>query len=99
MSVGAAGVISVASNIIPKEVGNMVRAFASGKCALAFKIHTRFYPLFQDLFVETNPVPIKTALAMLGRMEEEFRLPLVGMSLKNRESLKSTLKSCGILKQ
>jgi 4-hydroxy-tetrahydrodipicolinate synthase len=98
MAVGAQGVISVASNIIPKEVANMVRAFASGKPALALKLHTRFYPLFKDLFVETNPVPVKTALAMLGRVEEEFRLPLVGMSLKNRETLKSTLKACGILK-
>jgi 4-hydroxy-tetrahydrodipicolinate synthase len=97
MAVGAKGVISVASNVIPREVSQMVRAFAAGKPALALKLHARFYPLFKDLFVETNPVPVKTALAMLGRMEEEFRLPLVGMSLKNRETLKSTLKMCGIL--
>ena len=98
MAVGARGVISVASNIIPKDVANMVRAFAAGKPALALKLHGRFYRLFKDLFVETNPIPVKTALAMLGRIEEEFRLPLVGMSLKNRETLKSTLKACGILK-
>ena len=58
--------ISVASNVIPQEVANMVRAFASGKPALALKLHSRFYPLFKDLFVETNPVPVKTAMAMLG---------------------------------
>lgn len=98
MAVGAKGVISVASNLVPREVAAMVRAFASGKTAQALKLHTKLYPLFKDLFVETNPVPIKTALAMLGRMEEEVRLPLVGMTLKNRETLKSTLKRCGVLK-
>jgi 4-hydroxy-tetrahydrodipicolinate synthase len=98
MAVGAKGVISVASNIIPKEVGQMVAAFADGKPALALKLHARFYPLFKDLFVETNPIPIKTALAMIGQIEEEFRLPLVAMSLKNRETLKSTLKASGLLK-
>jgi 4-hydroxy-tetrahydrodipicolinate synthase len=98
MSVGAKGVISVASNVIPKEVATMVRAFASGKPDQALKLHARYYPLFKDLFVETNPVPVKTALAMLGQIEEEFRLPLVGMTLKNRETLKSTLKACRVLK-
>ena len=99
MAVGAKGVISVASNVIPKEVAAMVRAFASGKAALALKAHAKYYPLFKELFIETNPIPVKTALAMLGQIEEEFRLPLVGMSLKNRETLKSTLKHCGILKR
>lgn len=98
MAVGAKGVISVASNVVPREVGNMVRAFASGKAEQALKLHTKLYPLFKDLFLETNPIPVKTALAMLGQIEEEFRLPLVGMSLKNRETLKSTLKRCGVLK-
>jgi 4-hydroxy-tetrahydrodipicolinate synthase len=99
MAVGAKGVISVASNVVPKEVATMVRAFASGRPDAALKIHARLYPLFKDLFIETNPIPVKTALAMLGQMEEEFRLPLVPMSLKSRETLKSTLKSCGILKR
>lgn len=98
MAVGATGVISVASNLIPREVGNMVRAYARGQVGVALRAHTRFYPLFKDLFIETNPIPVKTALAMLGRIEEEFRLPLVGLSLRNRETLKSTLKRCGILK-
>ncbi len=97
MAVGAKGVISVASNIVPKEVAQMVRAFAQGKVSTALKWHAKLYPLFKDLFVETNPIPIKTALAMTGQVEEEFRLPLVPMSLKNRETLKSTLKSCGLL--
>ena len=97
MAVGAKGVISVASNIIPKQVANMVNAFATGQAAAALKLHARFYPLLKDLFLETNPIPIKTALAMAGQIEEEFRLPLVPMGLKNRETLKSTLKAVGVL--
>jgi 4-hydroxy-tetrahydrodipicolinate synthase len=54
--------------------------------------------LFKDLFIETNPVPVKAALAMMGQIEEEYRLPLVPMSAKNRESLQTTLKLCGVLK-
>jgi 4-hydroxy-tetrahydrodipicolinate synthase len=98
MAVGAKGVISVASNIMPKEVAQMVRAFATGKPDLALKLHNKLYPLFKDLFLETNPVPIKTALAMTGHIDEQFRLPLVPLSLKNRETLKATLKACGLLK-
>jgi 4-hydroxy-tetrahydrodipicolinate synthase len=98
MAVGAKGVISVASNVIPKEVAQIVKAFSSGNADLALKLHAKFYPLFKDLFLETNPIPVKTALAMLGQIEEELRLPLVTMSLKNRETLKSTLKACHILK-
>lgn len=98
MSVGAQGVISVASNIIPKEVSNLVRAFASGKSKEALKLHMKFYPVFKDLFVETNPVPIKAAMAMKGWIAEEYRLPLVAMSDKNRTLLANTLKNCGILK-
>lgn len=99
MSVGAQGVISVASNIIPKQVTEMVRAFASGKITAAQKIHAKFYPVFKDLFIETNPVPVKAALAMMGMVEEEYRLPLVPMSSKNKEVLRATLVACGILKR
>lgn len=97
MAVGAHGVISVASNIIPKEVSQMVKAFAAGKTDAALKLHTKYYPIFKDLFIETNPVPVKAALAMLGVCEEEYRLPLVPMTAKNRDTLKATLKTCGIL--
>src|SRR6058998_2573554 len=96
MAVGAQGVVSVASNLIPKEIAHMVRAFAAGRPAVALKLHQRFYPLFKDLFLETNPVPIKAALAMLGQIDEEFRLPLVPMSAKNRGTLKATMKTCGL---
>jgi 4-hydroxy-tetrahydrodipicolinate synthase len=97
MSVGAEGVVSVVSNVIPKEVAQMVRAFRIGKTAVAQKLHAKFYPLFKDLFIETNPIPVKAALAMLGQIEEEYRLPLVPLSAKNRETLRATMKACGVL--
>ncbi len=98
LAVGANGVISVASNLIPWELSHMVRAFADGKVGLAARLHARYYPLFKDLFLETNPVPVKSALAMMGLIQEEYRLPLVRMSLKPRETLRATLKACGLLK-
>jgi 4-hydroxy-tetrahydrodipicolinate synthase len=98
MSVGAQGVVSVASNVIPRECSRMVRAFLAGKAAEAERLHRRYYPLFKDLFIETNPVPVKAALAMLGLMAEEYRLPLVALSPSNREKLRKTLRLCGVLK-
>jgi 4-hydroxy-tetrahydrodipicolinate synthase len=62
------------------------------------KLHDLLYPLFKDLFIESNPIPVKAALAMMGVIEEEYRLPLVPMSAKNREILKATLKQCGVLR-
>ena len=98
MSVGAQGVISVASNVIPKEVSQMVTAFAAGNLPAARKLHAKYYPVFKDLFIETNPVPVKAALAMMGLGNEEYRLPLVPMNARNRATLRATLKSCGLLK-
>ena len=98
MAVGAQGVISVASNVIPRQVAQMVAAFAAGKAAAALKLHQKYYPLFKDLFIETNPVPVKAALAMLGQIQEEYRLPLVPMAAKNRETLRATMKAVGVLK-
>src|SRR5664280_2066256 len=98
MSVGAQGVISVASNVIPREVSQMVKLFAARRTTAALKLHQKYYPLFKDLFIETNPVPVKAALAMLGQIEEEYRLPLVPMSAKNRETLRATMKAVGVLK-
>jgi 4-hydroxy-tetrahydrodipicolinate synthase len=98
MSVGAKGVISVASNVIPREVSQMVRASASGDAKKALQLHEKFYPLFKDLFIEGNPGPVKAALAMMGQIEEEYRLPLVPMTAKNRETLRATMKAVGLLK-
>jgi 4-hydroxy-tetrahydrodipicolinate synthase len=96
MALGAHGVISVASNIIPRPVAQMVRAAAAGDFAKARKLHGQYHPLFRDLFIETNPIPVKAALAMLGQIEEEYRSPLVPMNAKNREILKATLARCGL---
>ena len=97
MAVGADGVVSVASNVIPKDVAQMVRLFAEGNSRAALKVHAKMFPLFRNLFIETNPIPVKAALAMKGMIEEEYRLPLVKMQGKNREVLKQTLESCGVL--
>ena len=98
MAVGAHGVISVASNVIPKEVAHMVQAFQMGKVEVAQKLHHKYYPLFKDLFIETNPIPVKAALVMMGQIQEEYRLPLVPMSQKNRDTLRATMKMCGVFK-
>lgn len=97
MAVGAQGVISVVSNVIPKEVSRMVRAFAMGKADLALKLHARYYPLFKDLFIETNPTPVKAALALMGLIDEEVRLPLVPVSAANRAKIKATLIACDVI--
>jgi len=98
MAVGADGVVSVASNIIPREVKRMVSAFANGELRLARKLHTKYYPLFKDLFIETSPAPVKAALAMLGQIQEELRLPLVPISPASRAKLQATLVACGLSK-
>ena len=98
MAVGAQGVISVAANVVPRPVAQMVRLFAAGKHAAALKIHQKYYALFKDLFIETNPGPVKAAMAMLGEIEEEYRLPMVPITAKNRETLRATMAACGLLK-
>jgi 4-hydroxy-tetrahydrodipicolinate synthase len=98
MAVGAQGVISVASNIIPKQVAQMVQAFSAGQIQKARSLHQKYYSIFKDLFVETNPVPVKAALAMMGLIQEEYRLPLVPLSAKSREVLKNTLINTGVLR-
>src|SRR6266403_2041995 len=90
MALGAQGVISVASNVIPSQVAQMVKSFARGDVRAALRLHQKWHPLFRDLFIETNPVPVKAALAMMGQIEEQYRLPLVPMSPRNRAKLRAT---------
>jgi 4-hydroxy-tetrahydrodipicolinate synthase len=99
MSLGAHGVISVASNIIPRQICQLVRAAAAGDFRKARQIHERYHQLVRDLFIETNPGPVKAALAMLGQIQEEYRLPMVPLSPKNRETLRATLVQSGVLAQ
>ncbi|HBC85504.1 MAG TPA: 4-hydroxy-tetrahydrodipicolinate synthase [Lentisphaeria bacterium] len=96
MAVGAKGIISVVSNLIPGELKEMVDAFASGDTIRAMKLHMRYFPLFRDMFVEANPIPIKTAMAIKGMIKEEFRLPMCPISAKNREVVIAAMKKSGI---
>jgi len=98
MALGAHGVVSVASNIIPKQIAQLVQACARGNFSAALKLHDHYYPLVKDLFIETNPGPVKAALAMMGQIEEEYRLPLAALSEKNRSALKATLQQFHLLK-
>ena len=91
MAAGAVGVISVASNIIPAEVEGLVQSFLKGDISKAQEIQTRYYPLFRDLFIEPNPVPIKTALAAKGICKDDVRLPLCEMTKTNKDILLKTL--------
>lgn len=91
MAVGAKGVISAAANVIPKQMSDLVHAALSGNFERAQRIHLEIFPLLKMLFVETNPIPVKTALAMMGLLKEEFRLPLCEMSEPNRAKLRELL--------
>ena len=91
MSVGAVGIVSVASNLIPSEVCALVRACESGDFKSAEKLQRKLLPLFKDLFIEPNPVPVKTALGWRGQMSSEVRLPLCEMSDANQARLRKTL--------
>ena len=89
MSVGAVGVISVLSNIMPKEMQSLYKAFLIEKnIKKAMNIHTRLMPLFQGIFIETNPIPIKEAMAYMGMVKKEFRLPLCPLSDANSRFMK-----------
>jgi len=96
MSVGAVGVISVASNIIPKVMAEMVQSALAGRWEEARKIHRLYYRLFTHLFLDTNPVPVKAAMAMMGLCREVTRLPLCEMDAANAATLKATLEGSGI---
>jgi 4-hydroxy-tetrahydrodipicolinate synthase len=90
---GAVGVVSVASNIIPREVGELVGAALAGNWSEAQQSHDRYTELFTNLFVETNPSPIKQALAWQGRMTSEVRLPLIELQPDSQDKLRATLKA------
>lgn len=90
MSVGAKGVISVAANIAPKVVAEMVHSALDGNWEKAMAMHRQYFRLFSDVFLDTNPIPVKAAMAMLGLIEEEYRLPLCPMS----KTLKARMADC-----
>ena len=97
MSVGGRGVISVVANIVPKDVADMTHAFLNGDWKRARELHLRLFPLCQAMFYETNPIPVKTAMGMMGMIKEEFRLPLCPMIEANRKKLEAALRTYGLL--
>ena len=92
MAVGAVGVVSVASNLFPSQVCALIRACESADLKSAGKLHRKLLPLFKDLFIEPNPVPVKTALGWRGAMSGEVRLPLCEMSEANQARLRKTVE-------
>ncbi len=97
MAVGAKGVITVTANIAPADMAGMVDAFAAGRLDDAKQLHYKLYPLFSALFLETNPIPVKEALAMMGKIDGELRLPLTSMAPDTREKLARALKEYGLI--
>ena len=98
LSIGGTGVISVVANLVPRDVAAMVDAYESGRRREAVEWHQRLLPLTKALFLETNPIPVKTAMGMLRMIQLELRLPLCEMSESNRERLRGALEAYGLLK-
>ncbi|MGE0434313.1 MAG: 4-hydroxy-tetrahydrodipicolinate synthase [Planctomycetota bacterium] len=96
MAIGGTGVVSVVGNIVPKEVMAMIEAFNAGNLAEARKAHQRLYPLCKSMFLETNPIPVKTAMKLLGRGNGEMRLPMCEMKDETRNALQSALTQFGM---
>lgn len=97
MSLGGKGVISVAANIAPKPMSEMVDAMLNGEIEKAKEINLRLYPMFESMFLETNPIPVKKAAEMMGLPAGHVRLPLGALSASNEEKLKAVLKRQGML--
>jgi 4-hydroxy-tetrahydrodipicolinate synthase len=97
MSVGAKGVISVASNLIPAEMTRLTHLAVEGRWDEARDLHLKYHGLFGDLFIDTNPIPVKAALAMRGVIEEVYRLPLCPMSEEKKGRLRATLNGLNLL--
>ncbi|OGX06193.1 MAG: 4-hydroxy-tetrahydrodipicolinate synthase [Omnitrophica bacterium RIFCSPLOWO2_12_FULL_50_11] len=99
LSIGATGVISVVANVVPKQVHEMVEAYLSGSVGRAKKLHHELFSLSKILFIETNPIPAKTALALMGMISGELRLPLCEMGTENRKKLVQLLKQRNLLRR
>lgn len=97
LAIGGTGVISVVANIAPRDVANMVAAFEKGNLKKAQEIHYKLLPLIKAMFLETNPIPVKTAMGLLKMCEPGLRLPMCEISDGNMEKLKKALKEYGLL--
>ncbi len=98
LAIGGKGVISVIANIVPRETSEMVHAALDGDWKRARELHYKLFPLARAAFLETNPIPIKEAMAMAGMLEPEFRLPMCRMSDANRQKLRAILSTYGLVK-
>jgi 4-hydroxy-tetrahydrodipicolinate synthase len=97
LGIGGKGVISVVANIVPRDTADVIEAWEDGNFDRAKELFYRLFPLCQAMFYETNPIPVKTSLALMGKISEEMRLPLVPMSSANRERLQKALKEYGLV--
>jgi len=97
MAVGGKGVITVTANVVPADMANLVKTFMAGKIDEARRIHFQLSPLFAALFYETNPIPVKEALGMMGKIDPELRLPLCAMATDTRDKLARVLKDMGLI--
>ncbi|MDE2180741.1 MAG: 4-hydroxy-tetrahydrodipicolinate synthase [candidate division NC10 bacterium] len=97
LAVGGRGVISVVANIVPRDVADLTHAFLGGDWKRAREIHLKLFPLCQAMFYETNPIPVKTAMAILGMIGGELRLPLCPMSEPNLNRLKAAMRAYGLI--
>jgi 4-hydroxy-tetrahydrodipicolinate synthase len=97
MAVGGKGVITVSANVVPKEMAQLVAAFLGGRIEEARRMHFRLSPLFAALFYETNPIPVKEALGLMGKIDPELRLPLCAMGADPREKLVRVLKDMDLV--
>jgi len=97
LALGGKGIISVISNVVPGDMAGLVDAFAAGDLEKARALHFRMSPLIDALFIETNPIPVKAALAMMGKIDGELRLPLCPMTEKNEAVLKKAMQEYGLI--
>jgi len=97
MALGGKGTISVSANVAPKDVSEMCKALEEGNFDQARKLHFKLEPLNKGMFIETNPISVKTALSLMGKIQEEIRLPLCPMSSDNKDKLKNIIKNYGLI--
>lgn len=97
MAVGGKGVITVTANVMPKDMAQLVDTFLNGRILESRQLHFKLSPLFNALFLETNPIPVKEALGMMGKIDPELRLPLCSMGTDNREKLIRVMKDMGLV--
>lgn len=97
LGIGGTGIISVVANIIPKDVANLVSEFEKGNIKKATELHYELLPLIKAMFIETNPIPVKTTMGLMGLCEPDLRLPMCAMSPENEAKLKKALKDYGLL--